>query len=148
MRNKLYSRRGVLGSVLLTLTILVGTLPDALSAQQNAWSQVSDAGLSTLYVLDDTGAEREGVLLNLTPDSLVILGVGGRQTHFEQRHVRRIAKRGDSVRNGMLIGSAIGLLGSVLVVADPCESSASSGAAQLLIAPVPTWDIGMRLVTR
>ena len=92
------------------MAILVATLvPSAVCAQGTAqrWPGLAPSGLSTVYVLDDTGVETSGRLLGLDPDSLVLL-VGGAERRFEAARVRRIQKRGDSLRNGALIGAIVG----------------------------------------
>ena len=92
------------------IAILAATLvPCAASAQGTAqsWPGQAKAGTSTVYVLDDTGVEASGKLLRLDPDSLVLL-VGDTERRFEAARVRLIEKRGDSKRNGAIIGGVIG----------------------------------------
>jgi len=71
------------------------------------WPGLSTSELSTVYVLDDAGAETSGKLVRLNPDSIVILA-GGAERRFDAAHVRRVQKRGDSVRNGAIIGAIVG----------------------------------------
>ena len=71
------------------------------------WSALNSSGLSTVYVLDDTGQETTGKFLRLDADSLFVL-VDGRERRFEAARVRRLAKRGDSLKNGLHIGAIIG----------------------------------------
>ena len=63
--------------------------------------------LSTVFVRDQAGQETKGKLLRLDDRALVIL-VDGTPREFELSRVSRVQKRGDSLRNGALIGSAIG----------------------------------------
>ena len=93
------------------MAILAATLvPSAVCAQETAqsWPGLAPSGFSTVYVLDDTGVETSGSLLRLNPDSLVLL-VGSAERRFEAARVRRIQKRGDSLRNGALIGAIVGV---------------------------------------
>ena len=93
------------------IAILAVTLfPGVASAQGTAqsWPGQATAELSAVYVLDDTGVEASGRLLRLDPDSLVLL-VGGTERRFDAARVRRIEKRGDSLRNGLLIGALVGV---------------------------------------
>lgn len=93
------------------MTILAATLvPGAVCAQETlqSWPGLAPSGLSTVYVLDDTGVETSGRLLRLNPDSLVLL-VDDAERRFEAARVRRIQKRGDSLRNGALIGAIVGV---------------------------------------
>lgn len=112
------------------VAILAATLvPTVGSAQGTAqsWPGLAAVEPSTVYVLDDTGAETSGRLLRLDPDSLVLL-VGDTERRFEAARVRRIQKRGDSLRNGALIGAvvgaAFGLLGTRLA---DCPGNNPSG---------------------
>ena len=78
------------------------------------WSALNPSGLSTVYVLNDTGQETTGTLLRLDADSLVVL-IDGREQRFEAARVKRLAKRGDSLKNGLYIGAIIGAaLGGLL----------------------------------
>lgn len=101
------------------LAILAVTLvPSVVCAQGTgtSWSglDMETAGLSTVYVLDDTGVETSGKFLRLDPESIVLL-VGGVEQRFEAARVRRIEKRGDSLRNGAVIGAIVGAVMGVLV---------------------------------
>jgi hypothetical protein len=97
--------------------ILMATLvPIAVCAQDAplGWPGLAPTGLSTVYVLDDTEIETSGTLLRVNPDSLVLL-VGGAERRFEAARVRRIQRRGDSLRNGALIGAIVGVAMGVVV---------------------------------
>ena len=78
-----------------------------------SWPGLATAESSTVYVLDDTGAETSGTLLRLNPDWLV-LRVGDTERRFDAARVRRIEKRGDSLRNGAVIGAIVGAAVGVL----------------------------------
>ena len=99
--------------------LALALIPTSVSAQGTAqsWPGLATVEPSTVYVLDDAGVETSGRLLRLDPDSLVLL-VGDTERRFEAARVRRIEKRGDSLRNGAIIGAvvgaAIGLLGTNL----------------------------------
>ena len=125
------------------IAIFVATLvPVAVCAQETAssWPGLAPSGLSTVYVLDDTGVETSGSLLRLNPDSLVLL-VGGAERRFEAARVARIQKRGDSLRNGAIIGAIVGVaLGLVVGGMADCPGDNPSGdcpgsrAALLLVS--------------
>ena len=66
-----------------------------------------------MFVLDDTGQEVTGKLLRLDRDALVIL-VEGQELQFEAARVKRLDKRGDSLRNGAYIGAVVGLVMGIL----------------------------------
>lgn len=71
------------------------------------WMGLKTAELSTVYVLDDAGSETPGKLLRIDPDALVIL-VGGAERRFDLAHVVQVRRRGDSLKNGALIGAGVG----------------------------------------
>ncbi len=86
--------------------LLVPGLAAAQPAAQT-WSELRPAGWSTVYVLDDAGVETTGRFLRTDRDSLVLL-VGGREVRIDAARVERIQKRGDSLRNGAIIGALVG----------------------------------------
>src|SRR5687767_14202605 len=90
-------------------SVLVLLMPAAVSGQEvdDRWRGLARSELSTVHVLDDAGAETTGRLLQLTPDALVLL-VDGTERRFDAARVRRIERRGDSLKNGALIGLGIG----------------------------------------
>lgn len=92
-------------SALLALTLV----PASVWAQDTLhnWSALNPSGLSTVYVLDDTGQETTGKFLRLDADSLVVL-IDGREQRFEAARVKRLVKRGDSLKNGLYIGAIVG----------------------------------------
>ena len=93
------------------IAVMVATLvPGAVGAQETpqGWPGLATSDLSTVYVLDDAGMETSGRLIRLNPDSLDLL-VDGAERRFEAIRVTRIQKRGDSLRNGALIGAVVGL---------------------------------------
>ena len=113
------------------LALLIATLvPSALCAQDTAasWPGLASSGLSTVYVLDDTGVETSGKFLRLNPDALVLL-VNGAERRFEAARVRRIQQRGDSLRNGALIGAIVGVaIGIVTAGISDCPGSNAGGS--------------------
>lgn len=94
------------------------------------WSALNPSGLSTVYVLDDTGQETTGKFLRLDADSLVVL-IDGREQRFEAARVKRLAKRGDSLKNGLyigaIIGTALGLLADCFYQDRVCGTGRKSG---------------------
>lgn len=63
--------------------------------------------LPIAYVLDDRGVETQGRLLNLDGDAVVLL-VDGSERRFKIGGVRRVSRRGDSLKNGAIIGAVVG----------------------------------------
>lgn len=112
------------------IPILIAALvPSGVCAQDSAtgWPAQTSSGLSTVYVRDDSGAETSGKLLHLNPDSIVIL-VGGAERRFEAARVTRIQRRGDSLRNGAIIGAIVGVgLGFITAGFADCPGDRAGG---------------------
>jgi len=92
----------------LTLIVLALAVPARAQETVGAWTNLRVDRLPTVYVLDESGRERSGTLLALDETSLVLL-VDGRAERIEAAQVRRVARRGDSLKNGALIGMAVGV---------------------------------------
>src|SRR5436190_12621335 len=91
------------------------------------WRGLKASSLDTIYVTDDAGRRTEGKLLGLDSDSLVML-VGGAEQRFDAARVRRIDKRGDSLKNGTLIGLALGVVfGSISSGISDCPGAEPGG---------------------
>ena len=86
-------------------------VPATAHAQEplGGWRGLNVSSLDTIYVTDDAGRQTEGKLLRLEPDSVVML-VEGAEQRFDVANVRRIDRRGDSLKNGAWIGAALGVL--------------------------------------
>jgi hypothetical protein len=111
----------------LVLTALL--TPGALHAQEPepAWKGLDRSALSTVFVLDDAGVETRGQLLRLDPDAIVVL-VNGSERRFDTARVARVSKRGDSLKNGALIGLAVGIVeAAVAVTTIKCGGSCDRG---------------------
>ncbi len=118
----------------LILTALL--IPGVLHAQEPApeWQGLDRSALSTVFVLDDAGVETRGKLLRLDPDAVVLL-VDGAERRFDTGHVARVSKRGDSLKNGALIGLFVGLVQAVVVVGmQECQASCDKRAMAGLLA--------------
>ena len=133
------------------IALLIAALsPGVASAQEAAssWPGLTSSQLSTVYVLDNTGTETSGKLLRLNPDSIVLL-VDGAERRFETARVARIQKRGDSLRNGAIIGAVVGVaMGIVTAGISDCPGDhpgggcAGSRAALFLVSTGVYFAIG------
>ena len=103
-------------------------VPAAAHAQElGGWRGLNASSLDTIYVTDDAGRRTEGKLLRLEPQSLVML-VEGTEQRFDAARVRRIDRRGDSLKNGAWIGAALGVLfGSITAGISDCPGSDPGG---------------------
>lgn len=94
-----------------TVLLLILVFPAPTRAQQTvrAWTTLRVSGLPIVYILDDEGAESAGTLLRLEQDAIVIQA-DGHERRFDRARVKRIQRRGDSLKNGALIGAAAGVV--------------------------------------
>lgn len=110
------------------LVLAAVAFPAVSTAQDTLVRGLTPAGMPSVFVTDDRGVETPGRLVRLDPDAVVVL-VGDEQRRFETARVVRIEKRGDSLKNGTLIGAAAGVLNGVLVMGlAECPSSRRSCA--------------------
>ncbi|MSO56465.1 MAG: hypothetical protein EXQ55_06020 [Acidobacteria bacterium] len=91
---------------LSTLLFLLCSVPAG--AQSPGPAAVPVEGIFTVYVLDRSGGETEGRLVSLTEAAVTIQTQTAPRT-FNLSEVVRIYRRGDSLKNGALIGAGVGL---------------------------------------
>ena len=125
------------------VAILIAALSPGVASAQDAasnWPGLVSSRLSTVYVLDYAGVETSGKLLRLNPDSIVLL-VDGAERQFENARVKRIQKRGDSLRNGAIIGAVVGVAMGIITAGisdcpgdDPGGGCPGSRAALFLVS--------------
>jgi hypothetical protein len=70
----------------------------------------------TVFVIDDTGTETKGKVVE-TSASVLTLDVDGVRRPMDSGRVRQVQRYGDSLWNGFLIGVAVGTPG--VLIADP-----------------------------
>jgi hypothetical protein len=92
----------------LALVLLLIVAGPALRAQD--FSTVQLKGMPTVYVEDRNGREVEGKLVSLTESALTI-NIDGVTRTFTPAEVTKVDRRGDSLKNGAIIGAAFGLIG-------------------------------------
>lgn len=116
---------------------MTALLPAHAAAQEGSriWRSLDASKLPEVHVLDGTGTEIRGRLLSIEPSSLVLL-VDGVERRFDARDIRRIDRRGDSLRNGTLIGATLGAILGVLGagMSDCPQSSDDAGCPGLRVA--------------
>jgi hypothetical protein len=125
--------------------------PAAALAQQPALS-FADLGASvkvgsTVFVTDAAGVEREGKLVGLSGSSLALMA-GGQTLELPAENVLSLAQRKpDSLKNGALIGFAVGAglavaVGVAAYVTDPGEGSGGAGVVIALVGGAAGAAIG------
>lgn len=93
----------------LALLMNVCTISVA-SAQPAPGSSEDFSGITKgreLIVVEESGVENTGRLVRVTPDTLTMT-IGGKIHTFTRRQVTAILERGDSVKNGAVIGLVAG----------------------------------------
>jgi hypothetical protein len=111
------------------MLVVFATAPTIALGQSTSerWPGLASSQLQTVYVLDRSGVETTGKLLGLSPDSLVLL-VADSERRFDRADVARIQKR-DSLKNGTLIGAAVGVaMGLVAAGISDCPGTHPGGA--------------------
>lgn len=105
------------------------------TAQAQDFSTIQLKNLPVVFVEEKTGAETRGRLISITPAAIAI-DVDGSQRTFAAADVAKIERRGDSLRNGALIGAAIGLFTGFLGDCPRTGNSAGSGCPGARVAYV------------
>jgi len=108
----------------------------SVSAQESVpgWVGLATSSLETVYVLDDMGSETRGMLVGLDEDSISLL-VNGIEQRFERQRVHRIDKRGDSLKNGALVGAVVGVvLSAISAAAADCPSTSDTSCPGAKVA--------------
>jgi hypothetical protein len=94
---------------ILCVTVIMLVAAAARAQESVVGPGVDTKALSTVYVLDDRGAETKGTLLRLDEQSVLVL-VNGQERRFDLGSVVKIDKRGDSLKNGAITGAVIGAI--------------------------------------
>ncbi len=110
--------------IALRLALVISLAPATAFAQQLPTVPSPAKPGPTVIVQDNKGAETKGKLLRLDVREAVLM-IDGQERRFALEDVRRIEKRGDSLKNGAIKGALVGLvagfLGSRLGLCEPPE---------------------------
>jgi len=123
---------------LLGLSLLF-TLASANAFAQDVPSGIETSHLSTVFVTDSAGAKIQGKLLRLDGEG-VLLVVDGAQKHYDFAQVRKVEKRGDSLKNGAIAGVVVGVVMGAL--ASAFADDAASIAPMIVMSTVVYGSIG------
>ncbi len=99
--------------IALRLALVITIAPTAAFAQQAPPVPSPAQPGPTVIVQHNKGAETKGKLLRLDMQEVVLM-IDGQERRFALADVRRIEKRGDSLKNGAMIGGLFGLVGGFL----------------------------------
>lgn len=119
--------------ILLSAVLVAGLAGPALAQTQSPppppAPMIAAEGLPSVFLTDTRGLEHRGRLLRVEPAEVVLLGEAGERT-FKREEIALIEKRGDPLKNGALIGAAIGALGGLFAMglAD-CPDGSGEGCA-------------------
>ena len=124
-----------------TLVLVLGSCAAAeaqpqASAFGDLWQHVKSG--DTVFVTDGSGRETTGVFAKVSDSNLSLL-VDGQLRDLPVMDVRQIARRGDSVWNGFLIGAALGAAIEIASFAncddtyEECVHPAAAGAVGGLV---------------
>lgn len=98
-----------------SVAVIIALTPRAIRAQeQPAVVRSAARAQPIVFVLDDRGIETRGRLVRLDLREAVLL-VDGQERPFDLGRVRRIQKRGDSIKDGAFKGALAGFVGGLLI---------------------------------
>ena len=103
-----------------------------------------------VYVRTKSGADIQGRFVRASTQALVMSGLDGREVTLTVEEVMFVWRRGDSLRNGAIIGALVGVAGAVggqstcsdcsAEVAAGIGSARQSGPESARSSIVSTWD--------
>jgi hypothetical protein len=127
---------------ILAPAALLASLAASPAAAQEAdsFEEIRLSNLPTVYAVDQSDRETKGRLVRLTPSSITLL-VGGAERTFEATTLKRLEKKGDSLRNGALTGAVIGTLLTIAAVSESCPPGKSCAGLRTLyaVASIGGW---------
>jgi hypothetical protein len=92
-------------SALLLVALLIPVSASGQPPSSSLW--LTAERLPTIFVLDNQGIEHRGQLVRVDADQLALL-IDDKEPIFKRDTIRRVQKRGDSLRNGPAIGAIVG----------------------------------------
>lgn len=112
------------------------------SALSDLWMRVRSG--DRVFVADASGVETEGIFGRVS-DSALTLVVNGQPRDIPSASVREISKAGDSLKNGFLIGAAIGggLWGLAAATCDDTYDACDNAAATVVGGALVWGGLGM-----
>jgi hypothetical protein len=96
------------------------------ASAQATFGQVRAKGTPTVYVTDRAGQETQGQLITFS-ESQITIKTGALTKTFTADQVSLIERKGDSVKNGAIIGAVIGAIGGIGAAAGICSEDHTNG---------------------
>ena len=107
------------------------------ASAQTTFANIRIEALPTVFVTDRAGHEMKGQLLNMT-DSELNVKTGPVTRTFTPDEVSRVERKGDSLKNGTLIGLGAGLIGAGAIF-HSCLHSRYSHCTGSALTGALTW---------
>ena len=120
------------------LSLLFCCAAAAPASAQATFGQVRAEGTPTVVVTDRNGVESEGRLVTFS-ESEITIRAGAVTRMFPAAEVSLIERKGDSLKNGAIIGAIVGIVASGLSASEVCagrttkRSCVGQGAAYVII---------------
>lgn len=97
---------------LVCLGFLFAVATSAVAHAQD-FSTVRLKGLPRLYVEDRSGTEVSGTLITVS-DAALVVAIDGAPRTFTPSEVTKVERRGDSLKNGLIIGAVFGMIAPLI----------------------------------
>jgi len=123
--------------VAIVACVLIAILPVTAAEPARDLASMQVAPDAVIYVRTSNGAEIQGRFLRASTQALVVGTTDGREIILPSAQVLFVWKRGDSLRNGAIIGGVVGLAGAIF---GQSECTKCSGEIAIGVAlGVPAW---------
>ena len=110
-------------AILLAVLVSCGAARPA--SAQATFGQVRAEGSPTVFVTDRSGRESQGQLVTFS-ESEITIKTGALTKTFAAAEVSLVERKGDSLKNGAIIGAVIGGLASALSAGEVCAGPADN----------------------
>lgn len=123
--------------LIVAFCVLLSVLPALAAEPVRDLASMRVATDAVLDVRTSNGSEMRGRFVRASTQALVIVGPDGRETTLPSEQVVYVWTRGDSVRNGVILGGLVGLAGGIFG-----QSHCTDCSGQIAIGVglgVPIW---------
>lgn len=121
-------------TMILVATLLTLQAAGVPAPQSTPSPLIAPSSLPKVVLTDLRGAEHHGRLLRVEPAEVTLVGVDGERI-FKRHEIVQIEKRGDSLRNGAIIGATVGVAAGLLAAGiSDCPGVRQDGCAGSRVA--------------